>query len=137
MVGSWDRSGRTGWSSGDYLVQIDPNDPDPTPATGVQSSSAGRTFVARVTAYSYQSPAGGAHGSITRTGTQAHWGTVAVDPSVIPLGSRLLIEGFDNVFVAEDTGGGVRGNHIDIFFPDYTSAVRFGVQNRSVTVLSP
>jgi 3D (Asp-Asp-Asp) domain-containing protein len=59
-----------------------------------------------------------------------------VDPAVIPLGSRLLIEGFDNVFVAEDTGGGVRGNHIDIFFPDYASAVRFGVQNRTVTVLS-
>jgi 3D (Asp-Asp-Asp) domain-containing protein len=65
-----------------------------------------------------------------------HWGTVAVDPSVIPLGSRLLIDGYDMVFVAEDTGGGIRGNHVDIFFPDYASAVRFGVQTRMVTVLN-
>jgi hypothetical protein len=46
--------------------------------------------------------------------------TVAVDPSVIPLGSRLRIEGYpDMTFIAEDTGGGVRGNHVDIFFEDY------------------
>jgi 3D (Asp-Asp-Asp) domain-containing protein len=89
----------------------------------------------RATAYSYQVPAEGAHGSLTRLGTTVHWGTVSVDPTVIPLGSRLLIEGYDTVFVAEDTGGGVHGNRIDIFFPDEAAAIRFGVQDRIVTVL--
>jgi 3D (Asp-Asp-Asp) domain-containing protein len=93
-------------------------------------------MVARLTAYSYQTPEGGAHGTITRTGTQVRWGTVAVDPSVIPLGSRMLIDGYDTVFIAEDTGGGVRGAHVDIFFPDLASAVRFGVQYRTVTILN-
>jgi 3D (Asp-Asp-Asp) domain-containing protein len=54
----------------------------------------------------------------------------------VPLGSRLLIDGYDTVFIAEDTGGGVRGAHIDIFFPDYASALRFGVQQRAVTILN-
>ena len=102
----------------------------------VQTAAAGRSLLVQVTAYSYQTAGGGAHGSITRTGTQVRWGTVAVDPGIIPLGSRLMIDGFDIVFVAEDTGGGVRGNHIDIFFPDYASAVRFGVQYRNVTILN-
>ena len=68
-------------------------------------------------------------------GTVAHWGTVAVDPGVIPLGSRLRIDGFDDTFIAEDTGGGVRGDHVEIFFFDTASALQFGVQHRMVTVL--
>lgn len=59
-----------------------------------------------------------------------------MDPGVIPLGSRIMIEGFDNVFTAEDTGGAVRGNHIDIYFPDRAEAIRFGVQHRTVIILS-
>jgi 3D (Asp-Asp-Asp) domain-containing protein len=90
--------------------------------------SEGRSFTARLTAY--------AHGSRTASGTPVRWGVVAVDPRVVPLGSRIRIDGFDNVFIAEDTGGGVRGNHVDIYFPDVSSAIRFGVQYRTVTVLS-
>jgi 3D (Asp-Asp-Asp) domain-containing protein len=88
----------------------------------------GRSFSARISAY--------AHGTRTASGTPVRWGVVAVDPRVIPFGSRLMIEGFDTVFVAEDTGGAVRGNHIDVYFPDRADAVRFGVQTRTVTVLS-
>jgi 3D (Asp-Asp-Asp) domain-containing protein len=87
----------------------------------------GRSFTARLSAY--------AHGTRTASGTPVRWGVVAVDPRVIPLGSRLMIDGFDSVFVAEDTGGGVRGNHIDIYFPDRAEAIRFGIQHRTVTVL--
>lgn len=90
--------------------------------------SEGRSFTARLTAY--------AHGSRTASGTPVRWGVVAVDPRVVPLGSRIRIEGFDNVFIAEDTGGGVQGNHVDIYFPDVNSAIRFGVQYRTVTVLN-
>lgn len=129
QITDFDSRGTSGWSAAEFLVEADHVQEDPV------SSSGGRTFPARLTAYSYQTAGGGAHGSITRSGTTVRWGVVAVDPRVIPLGSRLLIEGFDEVFIAEDTGGGVRGNHVDIFFPDYAAAVRFGVQYRNVTVL--
>lgn len=55
-----------------------------------------------------------ATGSRTRTGTIPHWGTVAVDPSVIPLGSTVYIQGL-GVFKAEDTGGAIIGNSVDVF----------------------
>ena len=72
----------------------------------------------------------------TATGTTPRWGTVAVDPRVIPLGSRLLIEGFEEmVFVAEDTGSSIRGNIIDVWFDDAAAARRFGTQTRMVTIL--
>ncbi len=89
----------------------------------------GKSFIANVTAYTIQ---GG-----TATGTQTHWGTVAVDPRVIPLGSKIRIDGFEETFVAEDTGGGVRGNWVDIWFPDHNDALRFGIQSRRVTIVEP
>lgn len=55
-----------------------------------------------------------ATGSTTATGTWPHWGTIAVDPRIIPLGSTVYIAGL-GYFHAEDTGGGVVGYHIDVF----------------------
>jgi 3D (Asp-Asp-Asp) domain-containing protein len=53
-------------------------------------------------------------GSRTRTGTVPHWGTVAVDPNVIPLGSTVYVQGL-GVFKAEDTGGYIVGDRVDVF----------------------
>jgi len=53
-------------------------------------------------------------GSKTRTGTYPHWGTVAVDPRVIPLGSTVYIQGLGQ-FRAEDTGGAINGRRVDVF----------------------
>jgi 3D (Asp-Asp-Asp) domain-containing protein len=53
----------------------------------------------------------------TATGAYATHGVVAVDPSVIPLGTRMYIPGYGYA-VAADIGGGVRGNHIDLAFPE-------------------
>jgi len=79
---------------------------------------------------------GGAVGSLTASGVRTHWGTVAADWRVYPVGSRLQIEGFPSViFVVEDTGGGVRGNIFDIWFPDLSTAVAFGTKSLKVTVL--
>ncbi len=134
-VSGYNRAGSTGWGAGDFLL-AGPPAPTNAQAAGNGVSVAGaQTFVALVTAYTFQEPGNGAHGSITKSGTVAHWGTVAVDPRVIPLGSRLMIDGYDMVFVAEDTGGGVRGDHVEIFFLDRGSAIQFGVQRRTVTVL--
>jgi len=133
LVTGYGRYGESGWTAGDFLDQ--PADRR-TADVVVQSAAVGRqTLVATVTAYSWQVPGDGAHGTITRSGTVAHWGTAAVDPSVIPLGTRLQIEGYDTIFVAEDTGGAVVGNRLEIFFPDEGSAIRFGVRTLRVTVI--
>jgi 3D (Asp-Asp-Asp) domain-containing protein len=79
---------------------------------------------------------GGAVGSMTSSGIRTHWGTVAADWRLYPFGTRLQIEGFPNViFVVEDTGGGVRGNIFDIWFPDLATAVAFGTRSLKVTVI--
>ncbi len=79
---------------------------------------------------------GGAVGSMTASGVRTHWGTVAADWRVYPLGTRLQIEGFPNViFIVEDTGGGVRGNIFDIWFPELSTAMAFGTKSLKVTVL--
>lgn len=56
--------------------------------------------------------------SIDRFGNPLEWGTIAVDPKVIPLHTKIVIDGYDAVFTALDTGGKwVQGNHIDVFVP--------------------
>lgn len=67
---------------------------------------------------------------ITRTGTKAKVGhTIAVDPSIIPLGTKIYIPELGQVFTAEDTGGKIKGNRIDIYMEDHATATDFGVQN--------
>ena len=99
-------------------------------AAGPLPPSSGRTLQVRVTAYNLGS------GARTATGTTARFGTVAVDPQVIPLGSRLLIQGYEGtVFVAEDTGAAIRGNIVDVWLDDAVAAGRFGTQTRTITLL--
>lgn len=59
--------------------------------------------------------------------------TVAVDRRVIPIGSRLLINGQE--YVAQDVGGGVRGNHIDIYFNTHAETRQYGVRNAEVYLI--
>jgi len=67
----------------------------------------------------------------TASGRTAGWGIVAVDPSVIPIGSRLAIPGY-GMGVAADTGGAITGARIDVWFPTTAQANAWG--NRVVTV---
>jgi 3D (Asp-Asp-Asp) domain-containing protein len=61
----------------------------------------------------------------TATGYRAGHGIVAVDPSVIPLGTRLYIPGY-GFAIAGDTGGAIRGNRIDLGFDSLSDAIQFG-----------
>jgi 3D (Asp-Asp-Asp) domain-containing protein len=70
------------------------------------------------------------HGT-TATGIPTGWGVVAVDPSVIPLGTRMTIPGYGEG-VAADTGGAVHGNTIDLWFPTVAEALAWG--RRTVTI---
>src|SRR5262249_11056278 len=78
----------------------------------------------QLTAFSASVEEGTAWG-ITRSGVPAQPGTVAVDPSVIPLGSRLRIAGLPGIYRAEDTGGGIRGAHVDVFMESRAAALEF------------
>ncbi len=81
------------------------------------------TVIAKVTYYTLspeetgKNP-GDAGWGIMRNGKRIHWGAVAVDPNYIPLGTKMLIDGWgDQVFVASDTGSQVKGWHVDIYWP--------------------
>lgn len=93
-----------------------------------------RVIVMQATAYDPTA------GSKTAMGTRARVGAVAVDPRVIPLGSKLYIESMDGFAsygyaTAEDTGGAIKGNRIDLFYNSNAEANRFGRRNVRVYVL--
>ena len=68
---------------------------------------------------------------ITATGSRVAEGrTIAVDPSVIPYGTKVIIGG--HVFTAEDCGGAIKQNHIDIYVNSHEEAEALGVANASV-----
>ena len=71
---------------------------------------------------------------ITATGVPAVRGIAAVDPDVIPLGTRLFIPGYGEA-IAADTGGAIVGNKIDLVMDSYGEAMDFGRQDVTVYVL--
>ena len=64
-------------------------------------------------------------GNPTFTGVYPQVGTIAVDPKVIPLGTKLFIEGYGKG-IAQDTGGYINGNRIDLFFDSREEALTWG-----------
>lgn len=89
----------------------------------------------QATAYSCEEETG-----ITASGTPARVGAIAVDPSVIPLGTLLYVVSDDGMYnygvcVAEDTGGNINGNRIDLYFDTETECIQFGVRNCTVYIL--
>lgn len=76
--------------------------------------------------------AGSADG-ITATGTEATQGrTIAVDPTVIPYGTTVWING--KPYVAEDCGGAIKNNRIDVYFDSHADALLFGVQEIEIFI---
>jgi 3D (Asp-Asp-Asp) domain-containing protein/peptidoglycan hydrolase CwlO-like protein len=69
----------------------------------------------------------------TATGIPVGWGVVAVDPSVIPLGTRMYIPGYGEG-VAADTGGAVDGREIDLWFPTRAQALAWGRRTVTITI---
>ena len=59
---------------------------------------------------------------------------IAVDPSVIPLGSQVYVEGYGYA-VAADKGGAIKGHKIDVFFPSKSDAYRWGVKKVKVRII--
>lgn len=88
------------------------------------AARAGETIKVVATAYTHT-------GNRTATGIWPYRGIVAVDPRVIPLGTRLYVEGYGYA-VAQDTGGLIKGNRIDVFMNSEDEAIQWG--RRPVTV---
>ncbi|KHF40197.1 LysM peptidoglycan-binding and 3D domain-containing protein [Halalkalibacter okhensis] len=89
-----------------------------------------------VTATAYTASCNGCSG-ITATGLNLldnpDKKVISVDPSVIPLGSEVYVEGYGHA-VAGDTGGAIKGNKIDLFIPNKQDAINWGVQEVNVKV---
>lgn len=71
---------------------------------------------------------------ITASGMKTFVGMVAVDPRVIPLGTKLYVEDY-GVAVAGDTGGAIKGNKIDLFFNTNSEVYNFGRRNKKIYIL--
>jgi 3D (Asp-Asp-Asp) domain-containing protein len=72
---------------------------------------------------------------LTATGARARAGrTIAVDPREIPLGSMVHVEELDADFIAEDTGGAIRGRRIDVYMDSVQEALTWGIRQVRVRV---
>lgn len=88
----------------------------------------------KISAYCSCSKCCGKSDGITATGVKATAGrTIAVDPKVIPLGSQVIIDG--KIYIAEDIGGGIKDNRIDMFFPSHQAALNWGVKYKDVSII--
>ena len=95
----------------------------PVTLSAAPMAAEGRTITVLATAY--------ALGGSTATGAPVGYGVIAVDPNVIPLGTRMTIPGYGDG-VAADTGGAIQGAHIDLWFPTSAQAAAWG--SRAVTI---
>lgn len=103
-----------------------------------------KTVSVKATAYSAAASENGKWGAVDYFGNSLELGTIAVDPKVIPLGTKVLVTGHEHpglpkkAFVAEarDIGGAIKGNKIDIFIPGSQSSVKqFGIQDIKLFII--
>ncbi|WP_100401632.1 LysM peptidoglycan-binding and 3D domain-containing protein [Bacillus sp. FJAT-42315] len=105
------------------------------PAKAASSNVQGKTMTVTATAYTAQ--CNGCSG-VTATGINLNANrnakVIAVDPNVIPLGSKVHVEGYGTA-IAGDTGGAIKGNKIDLHMPTKEQAYQWGVRSVNITIL--
>jgi 3D (Asp-Asp-Asp) domain-containing protein len=74
------------------------------------------------------------YGKPSYTGLPLARGIVAVDPKVIPMGTRLYVEGY-GAAIAADQGNAIKGNRIDLFFDSHQEGLNWGIKTIKVTIL--
>lgn len=102
-----------------------PEPPPPQPSPQAPVPTSGRQLTVITTAYTLR--------GTTATGIPAGPGVVAVDPSVIPLGTRMTIPGYGEG-VAADTGGAIKGNRIDVWVATAAEAAQWQWQTVTITL---
>ncbi|MCA1062716.1 hypothetical protein LS684_22310 (plasmid) [Cytobacillus spongiae] len=120
-----------------YTVNEDSTDGQAVQSAEIETSEDDVVKEVNVTATAYTAYCEGCIG-ITKTGVDLIENpdarVIAVDPSVIPLGSKVYVEGFGYAR-AEDTGGAIKGNRIDIYMEKEKDALNYGVQDVKVKVI--
>ena len=115
-------------------IELEPTEVEETPVKWIDGGYGDRVYMGdfKVTAYcSCEKCCNEWSDGYTYTGTIATEGrTIAVDPSVIPLGSIVEINGIN--YQAEDIGGAIKGNRVDIYFDSHKEALEWGVQYHGV-----
>lgn len=119
-------------------------------ANTIKALSDGKTYAfskslqVKATAYTAAASENGGWAGLDYFGNKLKVGTIAVDPKLIPLGTKVYITGYDYnglpqggmIATATDIGGSIKGNRIDIFVPDSRSkALKFGIQQVKVYIL--
>ena len=118
-------NGNKGWVSKKYVKEY-----ENTTSNNIEDKTT-RTINVVATAYtSYNS------NSLTSTGQKPSWGTIAVDPKVIPYGTKVYIPEFGKTFIANDTGGAIKGNKIDIFMNSKKECYNWGRRSIKIQILS-
>lgn len=127
-----------------------PATPASSPAAKTVSAPGGTThaykkeIAVKATAYTAAASENGKWGAVDYFGNKLKVGTIAVDPKMIPLGTKLYVTGYDYnglpkggmLATATDMGGSIKGNRIDIFVPGTTQqAQKFGFQDVKVYIL--
>ncbi|WP_324729793.1 3D domain-containing protein [Lysinibacillus fusiformis] len=106
-----------------------------TKPASAPSSGSGRTLTMRATAYTaYCEGCSGITANGTDIRSNPNLKVIAVDPRVIPLGSKVWVEGYGEA-IAADTGGAIKGNKIDVFIPTEGQALQWGVKTVTVKIL--
>ena len=106
------------------------------PSTSRQETASTKEMRMIATAYdsSWES-CGSWDGKTTASGLPVRRGVVAVDPDVIPLGTRLYVEGYGEALAA-DTGGAIKGNRIDLYMESREEALNYGIRMVNIRVLN-
>lgn len=99
-------------------------------------TNTGKTLTMRATAYTaYCEGCSGVTANGTDIRANPNLKVIAVDPRVIPLGTRVWVEGYGEA-IAADTGGAIKGNKIDVFIPTEGQARQWGVKHVTVKILN-
>jgi 3D (Asp-Asp-Asp) domain-containing protein len=124
-LASLERGARAARAAAEALAAAPPADRSSPAAGEAPAPVAAGTVTVTATGY--------AIAGLTATGMPTGYGVVAVDPGVIPLGSRLTIPGYGEG-VAADVGSSVRGHAIDLWFPSRAEALRWGRRTVTITI---
>lgn len=94
----------------------------------IKNLNISKTLTVEATAYTYT-------GCKTATGITPYQGVIAVDPRIIAMGSKVYVEGYGYA-VAADTGGDIKGNRVDLFFPNLRQCINWGRKPVKLHILS-
>ena len=130
--GNWYKinfNGKQGWVSKNY-IKVNGNSTSQSSSQNNSNNSQSnvvRTMKVEASAYTGY--------STTSTGQKPVWGTIAVDPKVIPYGTKVYIPQFGRTFIANNTGGAIKGNKIDIFMNSKKECYNWGRRTIEIQIL--